>query len=226
MLAVPIVAIALSAIFWSNDKNYTVPPGSIDFRMCNTVLSSSPDLFVMLSPNLFSLEGIRPDREDSPMFIPVMFFVHQGPPPSPSQPSRSFSVDPETGNVNGPNPFLDDLPIREFLTSKRVEPIDSDILPWPYTDAVQIPARRAGNSRITYREPDPGAGIAAFQWAVGGDGGPDSQYVAFSNCRSQMIVIQEEGRPGHLEVIDKIQDDDRNAFARLRAAVQYESPQY
>jgi len=216
-------AIGVAAYFWADDENYTKLPWSIDFRLCRTVVSAPSASLAVISQNSFPLDGVDP-RRDAITFDPVMLLVRSRGPETFS--AWTLALEPTTGHISDESPNASDVEaFKDILPSKRVAKIDPNSLPWPYNDTYQpseIGGARAGPQLIQYKRPDPASGIGSFQWAIADDFGSYTQYLGFSNCRSQMIVLNQIGPEGiNREVLKDVLAEDEAAFERLLATVEY-----
>jgi hypothetical protein len=224
VLALPLLAIAVSALFWADDKKSVEPspstPGSIKFRVCNTTVSGSPEKFESLPDALEVVNSMRPDGPEDFRLQPTMSIGRS------TGPNSGFSyklrMNPRNGEIlqgygsaDEREAFLDLLKTKRV--NSQIQPMD---LTWPFTDVAQVPERMARLASIRYREPDPGSGLATHHWYERGSN-VVTEYVGFSNCRSRMIIVNRVGAVGTHEVFKDVVDGDRDAFERLLGTVEY-----
>ncbi len=187
--AVVAAVVLLTTRSWSGDTLVQeAAAGTIEYRLCDTVVPMSPENLDMIAPSLI----------DGQPFLTI-------------RSGRSaVSIDPQTGTVlnrkyDTPS---DEVLLEDVLSGLLVE--TRDPVTWPYTNVTQVPAKRLKVSVFEYRAPDPGSGLVKSSLAAG-----SLQALIIQNCRSKMTIEATLGKPGIAGVVRDIHPNDRAAFQRF-----------
>lgn len=220
------VLIALGALLtvhpWSGGPSVQEAAGStIQHRLCDTVLEAppTPRPIGRETRDIVSIGGGVEVTETYDLEPSLEVHLRS---PSVGKPS-SVSIDPTTATVleeRYSSPAHEAL-LRAVTNTARLEPLDPDTAPWPYTDKTQVPPTQHPGGAFSWRLPDPGSGLVMSGMNVSGDlWGSESMQVA--NCRSFVRMTWTFGanaeQPG-LTITRDVHPEDEAAFETFLDAV-------
>lgn len=229
-LGVPVTVLAAAAagvLLWtapwdSGTGVQEAAAGTIEHRLCNVVLEApllppppARDI-IAVAARLERRGGDLTKAADLKPVLEVKLIVPAPDPVTGIEPDPSWvSIDPWKGTIKQEqySAAAHEGKLAAVLNTVRVEPLDPATAPWPYTDAVQTPARRHTWSAFDYRWPDPGSGIVVSgSYADGDDSFAHTLKVA--SCRSLTLItaIYRSGTEPELSVVKDIHPEDEAAF--------------
>ncbi len=213
------VLIALTLLLtvrpWSDGPSVEEAAAStVQHRLCDTVLEAplAPRPLGEQARDIISIAGGVDVTETHGLEPSLEVHLKL---PSVGKPS-SVSIDPMTATVleeRYSSPAHEAL-LRAVTNTARLEPLEPDTAPWPYTDKTQVSPRQHPGGAFSWRLPDPGSGLVMSAMNVSGDlWGSESMQVA--NCRSFVRMTWTFGanaeQPG-LTITRDVHPEDEAAF--------------